>query len=59
MSYNRKTNTNFHNNKIPTEDSPYICLSVILMNSISRTGKNNYPQVFLEKCKYVAKEKIR
>ena len=28
-SYKRKTNTNFHNNKIPKEDSQCICLSVI------------------------------
>ena len=24
-SYNGKINTNFHNNKIPKEDSPFIC----------------------------------
>ena len=28
-----------------------------MLNSIFRTGKNHYPQVFLEECKYVAKEK--
>ena len=28
-----------------------------MLNSIFRTGKNYYPQVFLEECKYVAKEK--
>ena len=26
-------------------------------NSVFRTGKNYYPQVFLEECKYVIKEK--
>ena len=34
-----------------------LCLSVILIDSIFRTGKNHYPQVFLEGCKYVVKEK--
>ena len=34
-----------------------ICLSVILIASVYRKGKNYYPQVFLEKCKYVVKEK--
>ena len=56
-SYNGKINTNFHNNKIPREGSQFICLSVILIDSVFRTGKNYYPQVFLEECKYVVKEK--
>ena len=56
-SYNGKINTNFHNNKIPKEGSQFICLSVILIDSIFRTGKNYYPQVFLEECKYVIKER--
>ena len=28
-----------------------------MIGSVYRTGKNYYPQVFLEECKYVAKEK--
>ena len=32
-------------------------MSVILLDSVSRTGKNYYPQVFLEECKYVVQEK--
>ena len=40
--------TNFHNNKIPKEGSQLICLSVILIDSVFRTGKNYYRQVFLE-----------
>ena len=34
-----------------------ICLSVILISFVFRTGKNYHPQVFLEECKYVVKEK--
>ena len=56
-SYNGKINTNFHDNKIPKEGSQFICLSVILIDSVFRTGKNYYPQVFLEECKHVIKEK--
>ena len=41
---------------MPKEDSKYICLSVILIDSVFRTDKNYYPQVFLEECKYVVKE---
>ena len=36
----------------------FICLSVVLIDSASRTDKNYYPQVFLEECKYVIKENI-
>ena len=30
---------------------------MILIGSVFRTGKNHYPQVFLEECKHVVKEK--
>ena len=56
-SYNGKIDTNFHNNKIAKEGSQVICLSLILIDSVFRTGKNYYPQVFLEECEYVVKEK--
>ena len=56
-SYNGKTNTNFHDYKIPKEGSQLICLSAILIDSFFRTNKNYNPQVFLEECKYVVKEK--
>ena len=45
-SCNEKLNRNFHNNKIPKECSLFICLSVILIDSVFKTGKNYYPQVF-------------
>ena len=35
--------TNFRNNKIPNEGSQFIYLSVILIDSVFRTGKNYYP----------------
>ena len=54
---NGKIKTNFHNNKIPKEDSQYIFLSVILIDSVLRTGKNYYPQVYLEEFKTAVKEK--
>ena len=58
-SYNGKINANFHNNKIPKEGSQCIYLSVILTDSVYKKDKNYYPQVFLEECKYVVKEKRR
>ena len=56
-SHNRKTNTNFYNNKIPRDGSQFICVSVILIDSVLRTGKNYHLQMFLEECKYFVKEK--
>ena len=50
-------NTTFHNNKIPKEGSQYIWLSVILIDSVFRTGKKFYPQVFLGEYIYVVREK--
>ena len=32
--YNGKVNTNFHNNKTRKESSQYICLSIILIDSV-------------------------
>ena len=50
-SYNGKINKNFHNNKIPKEGSQFICLSVVLIDSVFRAVKNCYRQVFLQECK--------
>ena len=45
-SYDGKINKHFHNNKIPKDYSKFICLSVILIDSVFRIGKNYYyPQV--------------
>ena len=56
-SYTRKMNTSPQNNIIPKEGSQFICLSVILINSVIRSGENYYPQVFLEEYKYFVEEK--
>ena len=56
-SYNGKINTNFHNSKTPKEVSQFIFLLVVLNDYVFRTGKNYYPQVFLEEYKYIVKEK--
>ena len=39
------------------EGSEYICLSVFLLGSVYKKDKNYYPQVLLEECKHVIKEK--
>ena len=48
--------TDFHDKKIP-ETFHYICLMVILMDSVLKNDDKYYPQVLLEKCKYIIKEK--
>ena len=53
----REKSAHFHSDKISKEGSQCICLLVILIDSVYRTGKNYYPRVLLEECKYVAKEK--
>ena len=48
----------FHNKKIPKEKSPCKCLSIIILDSVNKTSKKYYPQIFLEEYKYV-QEKIK
>ena len=55
-SYEQKISTNVHSIKILTDGSQYIYLSVILIDFVFRTGKNYYPQVLLEECKYIVKD---
>ena len=52
-------NKKFLGDKVPKEGSQGICLSVILIDSDFRTGKNYYRQVFLKECKCTVKEKKR
>ena len=45
-------NTNIYENKIPKEGVHYVCLSVILIDSVFNKNKHYYPQIFSEKrCK--------
>ena len=45
-SHKGKINTNFYNDRTPKEGPQCICLLEILINSVYRTEKNYYPQVF-------------
>ena len=44
--------TIFHNKKMPKENTPCTCLSIIMLDSIVKAKKNYYPQTSLEECKY-------
>ena len=56
--YNDRVYTNFQYNKI-TKDNEYCkFLSVILLHSILvNSDKEYYPQIFLEECKYLVKNR--
>ena len=54
--------TNFHNKndskKIPEENVPHKCLSIIILDSVIYAYKKYHSQIFLDECKY-AKENIK
>ena len=49
-------NTNFLDNDLLKENTYYTCIACITSDSIIRINKKNYPQVYLEECKYKIKE---
>ena len=60
---NVKTSSNmiktlFDGNEIPKERIEYACIACISVDSVLKIDKKNYPQVYVEQCKYkVKKEK--
>lgn len=51
----KKPDTDFHQNKVQNKDSQFISLSVLLIDSLFRTGKDYYLQGLLEECKHLIK----
>ena len=49
-------NALFSGHQILEERNHYICIAVIFINSVLRVDKKNYPQVYLEQCKYKIKK---
>ena len=54
--FNGAIKTNFLGNKIPKESMHYTCITCITIDSVMRMEKKNYPQVYLEECKYKIKK---
>ena len=48
--------TNFLGDEIPKESMHYTCIACITIDSVMRMEKKNYPQVYLEECKYRMKK---
>ena len=45
-------NTLFSGDEIPKERVQYACISCVSIDSVLTVNKKNYPQVYLEQCKY-------
>ena len=45
-------NTFFSGNEIPKERNHYISIAPICIDSVFKEDKKNYPQIYLEQCKY-------
>ena len=48
--------TNFLGDESPKENEHYTCIACITIDSVMRMEKKNYPQVYLEECKYRMKK---
>ena len=55
-TYEGKISKNVHDDDVPKVGSHCIQLSVILLDSVFKIGKNYYFQAFLEECKYTFEE---
>ena len=55
-TFSSVVNTLF-SDEIPKERVEYVCIACISVDSVLRVDKINYPQVYLEQCKYSMKKK--
>ena len=56
IEFNGVIKTNFLGDKVPKENEHYTCIACITIDSVMRMEKKNYPQVYLEECKYRMKK---
>ena len=56
-TFNSMINTMFSGYEIPKEKIHYVCIPAICIDSILRVDKKNFPQVYLEQCKYKIKKR--
>ena len=54
--FNGVIKTNFLGDKIPKENVHYTCIASRTIDSVIRMEKKNYPQVYLEECKFKIKK---
>ena len=56
-TFSNVINTLFSGEEIPKEKIEYACIACISIDFVLKVGKKNYPQVYLEECKYKMKKK--
>ena len=56
-TFNGVINTFFSDNEIPRERNHYTCIAAMCVDSVMKIDQKNYPQVYLEQCKYKIKKK--
>ena len=54
--FNSVIKTNFLGDETPKENVHYTCIACITIDSVMKMKKMNYPQVYLEECKYKIKK---
>ena len=54
--FNGNIKRNFLGNNVPEENTYYTCIACITLDSVLKINKKNYPQVYLEECKYKVKK---
>ena len=54
--FNGVIKTNSLGDKVPKENVHYTCITCITIDSVMKMEKKNYPQVYLEECKYKIKK---
>ena len=54
--FNGSIKTNFLGNNVPKENMYYTWIACITIDSVLKMSEKNYPQVYLEECKYKVKQ---
>ena len=54
--FSSEIKTNFLGDEVLKENEHYACIACITIDSVMRMKKKNYPQVYLEECKYRTKK---
>ena len=54
--FNGVIKANFLGDELPKENEHYTCIACVTIDSVMRMEKKNYPQVYLEECKYKMKK---
>ena len=55
-AFNGVIKTNFWGDTIPKEGVQRTCMACITIDSVMRMEKKNYPQIYLQECKYKIKK---